>query len=57
MAKPAPPLKTYLNLPADLVRRADALAAARNAEGGPRWTRTAVIEEALRRYLAAEATK
>lgn len=52
--KPKPPVKTYLNLPGDLVDAADAIAARKGAEGGPKWSRTDVIVEALRRYVEHE---
>ncbi len=52
--KPKPPLKTYLNLPGDVVDAADAIAARKSTGGGPKWSRTDVIVEALRRYIAAE---
>lgn len=53
--KPRPPVKTYLNIPADLVDAADVLARQKGAGGGPQWSRTDVIVEALRRYVEAEA--
>lgn len=52
--KPKPPVKTYLNLPADLVEAADTIATQKAAGGGPKWSRTDVIVEALRRYVEQE---
>lgn len=52
--KPKPPVKTYLNLPGDLVDAADAIVARKSAAGGPKWSRTDVIVEALRRYVSQE---
>lgn len=40
-----------MELPADLVRRADKIVERRNADGGPRWSRTTLVSVAVQAYL------